>query len=167
MNLETWPEIIAFDYTNTEKEEMATCISAIKTVREIKVNYGMKPSEDLEIGLSILVSDDTKAILKKMCHGIVIDSIESSDVLSRTIEGAVLTVAMDKLIDLNEEKEKLEKEILRLEKEIKRASGMLANPKFVQKAPQAKVDEEKAKLASYQEKLELAKSQLTDIIAKL
>ena len=150
-----------------DKEEMATCISCIQTVREIKVNYGMKPSEDLEISLSINVSDDTKAILKKMCHAIVIDSIDSSDVLSRQIEGAVINVAMDKLIDLEEEKAKLEKEIKRLESEIKRASGMLSNPRFVEKAPAAKVNAEKEKLADFQNKLEVAKTQLADIVSKL
>ena len=59
-------------------------------------------------------------------------------------------LAMDALIDLEEEKGKLEKEIARLENEIKRCSGMLKNPGFVNKAPEAKVNAEKEKLASYQ-----------------
>lgn len=56
-------------------------------------------------------------------------------------------LAMDALIDLEEEKGKLEKEIARLENEIKRCSGMLKNPGFVNKAPEAKVNAEKEKLA--------------------
>ena len=55
----------------------------------------------------------------------------------------------------------------RLEKEIKRASGMLANPNFTSKAPQAKVDQEKEKLAKYQEQYEMTKVQLNDILEKL
>ena len=50
---------------------------------------------------------------------------------------------MDALIDLEEEKGKLEKEIARLENKIKRCSGMLKNPGFVNKAPEAKVNAEK------------------------
>ena len=50
---------------------------------------------------------------------------------------------MDALIDLEEEKGKLEKKIARLENEIKRCSGMLKNPGFVNKAPEAKVNAEK------------------------
>ncbi len=167
MNVETWPEVIPFAYTEQEKDEMALCISAIQTVREIKVNYGIKPSEDLEICLSVSIADDTKAILKKMCHAIVIDQLESKDILSRNIEGAMLSVAMDKLIDLEEEKAKLEKEIKRLEGEVKRSTGMLNNPRFVEKAPEAKVNAEKEKLNDYQEKLEIAKKQLSEILVKL
>ena len=53
------------------------------------------------------------------------------------------------------------------EKEIKRASGMLSNPNFVSKAPEAKVKQEKEKLASYQEKLEMTKTQLNEILKKI
>ena len=54
------------------------------------------------------------------------------------------------LVDVEKEKERLAKEQKRLEGEIKRCTGMLNNPKFVDKAPQAKVDEEKAKLEKYE-----------------
>ena len=56
---------------------------------------------------------------------------------------------MADLVDLKKEKERLEKEQDRLFKEIKRAEGMLSNEKFISKAPQAKVDEEKEKLNRY------------------
>ena len=51
LNVETWPEKVEFEYTDAEKDEMALVISAIQTVREIKVEYSMKPSEDLTISL--------------------------------------------------------------------------------------------------------------------
>ncbi|MGM9913014.1 valine--tRNA ligase [Floccifex sp.] len=167
INLETWPKAVEFTYTEEEKYQMQLCIGSIQTTREIKVDYGMKPSEDLEICLSQPVSDEIKAIIKKMCHGIVIGEINSEDVLSRTVENCVLTVAMDKLIDLEEEKGKLEKEIARLESEIKRCNGMLNNPKFVSKAPEAKVNAEKEKLADYSNKLEICKAQYADILKKM
>ena len=167
MNVETWPEIVEFEYSQEEKEEMALCISAIQTVREIKVNYNMKPSEDLDVCLSKDVNEETKAILKRMCHAIVIANIESNDVLTKTIEGATLTVAMDTLIDYEELLASLEKEIKRLEGEVKRSNGMLNNPKFVAKAPEAKVNAEREKLADYQQKLEAAKTQFADVTKKL
>ena len=74
---------------------------------------------------------------------------------------------MDALIDLEEEKGKLEKEIARLENKIKRYLGMLKNLGFVNKAPEAKVNAEKEKLASYTEKLEMTKTQLDNILKKL
>ena len=173
MNLETWPEKVNFTYTNEEKDEMALTISAIQAVRETKTEYGMKPSEDLEISLHdeqgnfVELSKDSKAILDKMCHAHVVENLNSDDVLSRTIEKAVMTIKMDDLVDLEAEKEKLTKEIEHLEKEIKRASGMLSNPNFVSKAPEAKVKQEKEKLASYQEKLEMTKAQLNEILKKI
>ena len=173
MNLETWPEKVNFTYTNEEKDEMALTISAIQAVRETKTEYGMKPSEDFEISLHdeqgnfVELSKDSKAILDKMCHAHVVENLNSDDVLSRTIEKAVMTIKMDDLVDLEAEKEKLTKEIEHLEKEIKRASGMLSNPNFVSKAPEAKVKQEKEKLASYQEKLEMTKAQLNEILKKI
>ena len=173
MNLETWPEKVNFTYTNEEKDEMALTISAIQAVRETKTEYGMKPSEDLEISLHdeqgnfVELSKDSKAILDKMCHAHVVENLNSDDVLSRTIEKAVMTIKMDDLVDLEAEKEKLTKEIEHLEKEIKRASGMLSNPNFVSKAPEAKVKQEKEKLASYQEKFEMTKAQLNEILKKI
>ena len=133
----------------------------------------MKPSEDLIISLHdesnqfVSLSKDALSILEKMCHAHVEEDLHTEDVLSRTVENAVLTVKMDDLVDLEEEKEKLSKEVARLEKEIKRASGMLANPNFTSKAPQAKVDQEKEKLAKYQEQYEMTKVQLNDILEKL
>ena len=69
----------------------------------------------------------------------------------------------DRLSDIDKEIERLEKESGRLAGEIKRASGMLANPKFVDKAPAAKVEEEKAKLAKYTE----MKAQVEERLAQL
>ena len=151
---------------------MALVISAIQSVREIKVEYAMKPSEDLTISLHndngyVALNTESTAILARMAHATVKEDLNTEDVLSRTIEKAVLTVAMDALIDLEEEKGKLEKEIARLENEIKRCSGMLKNPGFVNKAPEAKVNAEKEKLASYTEKLEMTKAQLDNILKKL
>ena len=55
---------------------------------------------------------------------------------------------------------KLQEKIKFLEAEIKRASGMLANPNFVNKAPEAKVNEEKAKLAKFEQELKQYKEEL-------
>ena len=57
---------------------------------------------------------------------------------------------MNEIVDKKAELEKITKELARLESEIARSNGMLSNEKFISKAPQAKVDEEKAKLQNYQ-----------------
>ena len=48
----------------------------------------------------------------------------------------------------------------KLKKELARVNGMLNNEKFMSKAPQAKVDEEKAKLAKYAQMMEQVQERL-------
>ncbi len=172
LNLETWPEAIVFDYSQAEKEEMEIVMSAIETVREVKTNYDMKPSQDLAISLRdqsnawLGLSKDANAVMDKMCHAQNTEDLATDELLTRTISHAVFTCSMGDLIDFDKEKAKLEKEIERLEKEIKRSNGMLNNPGFVSKAPEAKVQQEKDKLLSYQEQLTLAKKQYEDLLSK-
>ena len=64
------------------------------------------------------------------------------------------------LVDIAQEIARLTKEEGRLNGEIKRAEGMLANEKFISKAPEAKINEEREKLAKYQQMLEEVKKQL-------
>lgn len=172
INVETWPDKIEFDSKENEKEFVDLALSIIVKVREIKQEYNMKPSNPLAIsivdeqGSVINLSEDYKRIIDRMCH-VNFETIEDEDILSRTLEKAILRVRMGDLVDYNEEKEKLEKEIDRLQKEIKRASGMLNNPNFVSKAPQAKVDQEKAKLVSYEDQLHMTQANLEEILKKI
>lgn len=62
------------------------------------------------------------------------------------MDGALLRTPMAGLIDVEAEMAKAEKEVARLEKEVARGEKMLSNPGFVNKAPQAKIDQEKEKL---------------------
>ncbi|MGN0393918.1 MAG: valine--tRNA ligase, partial [Coprococcus sp.] len=85
------------------------------------------------------------------------------DAVSTLIHDAAVYIPLAELVDIDKEIERLEKEKTRLEGEIKRASGMLANPKFVDKAPAAKVEEEKAKLAKYTEMAEQVADRLSQL----
>ena len=73
------------------------------------------------------------------------------DAVSAVIHNAVIYIPFAELVDVEKELERLGKEKTRLEGEIKRGEGMLANPNFVEKAPEAKVNAEKEKLAKYKE----------------
>ena len=53
------------------------------------------------------------------------------------------------LVDISKEIERLNKEVEKLNKELARVNGMLSNPNFVSKAPEKKINEEKAKQAKY------------------
>jgi len=58
------------------------------------------------------------------------------------------------LIDYEKEIERLNKEKARLEDELKRVNGKLSNEKFLSKAPESVVEEEKEKLQKYQSMME-------------
>jgi valyl-tRNA synthetase len=85
------------------------------------------------------------------------------DAVSSVIAGAVIYMPFAELVDIAKEKERLAKEEKRLNGEIKRCEGMLGNERFVSKAPEAKVQEEKDKLAKYQQMLEQVKEQIARI----
>ena len=84
----------------------------------------------------------------------------ADDAVSTVIPEAVIYMPFADLVDVKAEIERLEKEEKRLNGEIARCNGMLNNEKFTSKAPQAKIDEEKAKLAKYTQMLEQVKERL-------
>ncbi|MBO5371235.1 MAG: valine--tRNA ligase [Lachnospiraceae bacterium] len=87
----------------------------------------------------------------------------SEDAVSIVIPDAVVYIPLEDLVDMAKEKERLEKEQARLEKELARSKGMLSNERFLSKAPEAKVAEEKEKLAKYEQMMEQVKAQLASI----
>ena len=68
------------------------------------------------------------------------------------------------LVDTEKEVERLKKEEERLAKELARVNGMLNNEKFVSRAPQAKIDEEKAKLSKYTQMMDQVKERLGQLV---
>lgn len=77
----------------------------------------------------------------------------SEDAVSIVVPDASVYLPLEDLVDFEQEMERLKKEEEKLTKEIARAKGMLANEKFVSKAPEAKVQEEKEKLEKYTQML--------------
>ena len=61
---------------------------------------------------------------------------------------------------MEKELERLKKEEERLTKELARVNGMLGNEKFISRAPQSKIDEEKEKLKKYSQMMEQVKERL-------
>ena len=92
------------------------------------------------------------------------DEIKEKNILdtamSVILSDVEVYIPLKGLIDFEEEKNRIESEIKRLEGEVARGEKMLSNPGFVNKAPEAKVNEEKEKLAKYKEMLEISKERL-------
>ena len=75
----------------------------------------------------------------------------AEDAVSVVTGNATAYIPLEELVDKEKEIARLTAESEKMDKEIKRASGMLNNPNFVNKAPAAKVQAEKDKLAKYEE----------------
>ena len=72
-----------------------------------------------------------------------------ADAVSIVTASATIYIPFADLVDIEKEIERLSKEKGRLIGEVKRVEGMLGNPNFVNKAPEAKLAEERAKLEKY------------------
>ena len=77
---------------------------------------------------------------------------------------AAVYMPFAELVDLEKEIERLKKEEERLTKELARVNGMLSNEKFISKAPQSKIDEEKEKLEKYTQMMNQVKEHLAALV---
>ena len=78
-------------------------------------------------------------------------------------KGRLEGIEEGRLVDIEKEIERLKKEEERLTKELARVNGMLNNEKFVSKAPEAKIQEEKDKLVKYTQMMEQVKERLENL----
>ena len=83
--------------------------------------------------------------------------------VSVVIPNATVYIPFEELVDIAQEIERLQKERKRLEGELARVQGMLGNEKFMAKAPEQKVAEERAKLEKYTQ----MKAQVEERLAQL
>ena len=90
------------------------------------------------------------------------DGIDA-DAVSVVIPNATVYMPFADLVDIEKETERLTKELARLEGEVKRSTGMLSNERFLSKAPEAKIAEEKDKLAKYEAMLAQVKERLAHL----
>ena len=91
----------------------------------------------------------------------------ADDMVSVVVPDASVYLPLEDLIDFAQEIERLDKEETRLNKEIARAEGMLGNEKFVSKAPEAKVQEERKKLEKYRQMLTEVQERLAGLKQKV
>lgn len=87
----------------------------------------------------------------------------AEDAVSIVVPGAAIYLPLEDLVDFEQELERLRKEEEKLTKEIARAKGMLSNEKFLSKAPEKKVQEEKEKLEKYTQMLDQVKERMAGL----
>ena len=134
-----------------DNEKVDQMIAAIKTARQIRLDYDLKPGAELTAAFTDadgkILEPDAKVVnmLKRFAKIQLTDHLEGETV-HRPIPAGLLAVAAESLFNREEEIAKLTKEAEKLAFEIQRSEKMLGNPGFVNKAPAAKVEEERTKL---------------------
>ena len=161
-----WPEQkdkFEFEY---EEEFVEKLKQIIVDIRNIRAKMNVHPSKKVDL---IFVTtkytkeiQEAKEFICKLGFGQNVLIQENKDgiaenAISIIADGIELYMPLEGLVDLEEEAKRRDEERRKIEFEIARAEKMLSNPGFVSKAPQAKIDEEKAKLAKYKDMLEKLK----------
>ena len=155
-----WPKLeVRFENEEEILEKLKEIIVEIRNIRNTK---NIHPSKKAEL---IIVTEkykkeleELKDVLLKLGFGDKLTLKAKKENISENSiqiisEGIELYMPLEGLIDLEEEKKRIEEEKKKLQAEIERCEKMLSNPGFMNKAPQAKIDEEKEKLAKYKEML--------------
>ena len=157
-----WPEYKEEWSFKADEEAVDTIKAAVRAIRNLRTGMNVPPSKKA----SVYVVSEKSEIRDRFeasknffatlgyANAVYVQEDKTgidANAVSTVIHDAVLYIPLAELVDIDKEIERLKGEVKKLEGEIKRASGMLANPKFVDKAPAAKVEEERAKLAKYTE----------------
>ena len=171
--ISAWPEAIE-EFKNDEAiKDFEIIQELIKSVRNVRSEYNVAPSKQVDM-LIKPSNESIKAllegnmdILNKFLNPenltISLNPDVPKDSVSIVLNDVELYLPLGSLVDISQEIERLEKELAKLNGEIKRGEGMLSNPNFTNKAPIAKVDAEKEKLANYKEQYSTVKARLEEL----
>ena len=147
---------------------------AVKGVRNVRSSMNVPPKKAADV---TVVSDDSGVLDSFKTGEIYFKALVNApsvayqsdkkgipdDAVSVVTGSATVYIPLAELVDISEEIERLEKERKRLEGELKRSNAMLSNEKFLSKAPESKIAEEKEKLAAYEKMMSEVKERIASL----
>ena len=160
--MSSWPEYSEMHNFEYEENIIENFKNVIVGIRNTRAHYNLQNSKKTEL---VFVTtkyrneiEQSKEFFKKLGYSETIKIQEDKnqikeDAISIIADGIEVYIDLNELVDKEEEKKRKAEEKKKIEAEIERASKMLANPGFANKAPAAKIEEEKAKLEKYKEML--------------
>lgn len=171
--ISSWPKYSEeFNFVNEEKQ-IEKIKQIIIGIRNIRTNMNVHPAKKSTL-IFVTENDeemiiDSQEFIKKLgfADKIIVQGNKNNipqnamSVLSEELE---VYLPFDELVDIEEEKKRLQGEKQKLEAEVERASKMLSNPGFVNKAPENKIKEEKEKLERYKQMLENVEERLSKLV---
>ena len=169
--ISSWPVYQQERHFEKEEQEIEILKEAVRGVRNVRTSMNVPPSRKAHV----YVVSDQKELQNTFEEGkLFFASLASAsdvtcqadktgiaeDAVSVVIPNATLYIPFAELVDLAKEIERLEKEEKRLEGELSRVNGMLHNERFMSKAPESKIAEERGKLEKYTQMMEQVKERL-------
>ena len=162
--ISSWPVYTEDNDYSEDENAIETIKTAVRNIRNVRAEMNVAPSRKALVYV-VSENEDIRDIFDNgrvffatlgYASDVKVQADKSGipdDAVSTVIPGAVIYIPFAELVDIDKEIERLNKEKDKLHKEIARCNGMLNNEKFTSKAPQAKIDEEKAKLEKYSDML--------------
>ncbi|HEY7804378.1 MAG TPA: class I tRNA ligase family protein, partial [Orrella sp.] len=143
--------------------EFASLKARIEAIRALRSEMQLSPGERVPL----LAQGPQASLTSQAPYLAFLARLESVQVVEALPEdsGAPIQVVADTRlmlkveIDVDAERARLDKEIARLEGEIAKANGKLSNASFVEKAPEAVVTQERARVAAFSDTLEQVRTQ--------
>ena len=169
-----WPEYSEDRAFPAEEKAIETIKEAVRGIRNIRTEMNVAPSRKASVYV-VSENDEIRRIFEEgklffaslaYANEIMIQADKAGiadDAVSVVIPGATLYIPFAELVDIAQEIERLKKEQKRLEGELARSRGMLSNERFLSKAPEAKIAEEKEKLAKYEQMMEQVTKRLEQL----
>ncbi len=170
----SWPVYQEERRFEKEEKDIETIKEAVRGIRNVRSSMNVAPSRKA----AVYIVSEEENIRRTFEEGslffaslayaseVSVQADKSGiaeDAVSVVIPGASLYIPFAELVDISQEIERLEKEEKRLQGELNRVNGMLKNEKFLSKAPESKVAEEKVKLEKYTQMMEQVKERLTQL----
>ncbi len=169
-----WPEYTEDRTFAKEERDIEIIKEAVRGIRNVRTEMNVAPSKKAHV---FVVSENAdirntfeegKLFFASLAYAsdVTIQNDKTGiadDAVSVVIANANVYIPFAELVDIKQEIERLEKESKRLDGELARVNGMLSNEKFMSKAPEAKIAEEREKLTKYTQ----MKQQIVERLAQL
>ncbi|MEN3331421.1 MAG: valyl-tRNA synthetase [Blastocatellia bacterium] len=150
-----WPQIDQRREDREAREQMETLIALITKVRNIRSVMNIPISAWLKVYMAtsderikalVTANADQFKRLARIAEISVTDALPALEAAARdVVAGVEMAVPLAGLIDLEKERERVNKEIGRKENEVKGMQARLGNPSFVDRAPSEVVEQTRAR----------------------
>ena len=172
--ISSWPVYREDWHFPAQEAEVERIKEAVRAIRNVRSSMNVPPSKKVQV---ILVSEsgEVRDIFERgrvffaSLAGASEVTIQADragiadDAVSAVIHQAVIYMPFAELVDVEKERERLKKEEERLKGELARVNGMLSNEKFLSRAPEAKIAEEKAKKEKYAQMMAQVQERLAQL----